>query len=77
MANGAAYQAGNSMTATGDPRSARAYARAMEGSGIEAMPSVPPEVDDLPADVSPEDITWEETIASGGYTMRRLARGSY
>lgn len=59
-----------------DPMAARDHARAMAGTVVEAMPSLPPIADDLPADVSTEDLLWEERIAAGGYATRRLARGS-
>jgi uncharacterized protein len=59
-----------------DPNSARAHARSMEGTVVEAMPTLPPRADDLPADVSADDLVWEETIAAGGYASRLLARGS-
>ena len=59
-----------------DPMAARDHARAMEGTIVEAMPVLPPVADDLPADVSTDDLLWEETIAAGGYATRRLARGS-
>ena len=59
-----------------DPLAARDHARAMAGTVVEAMPTVPPVADDLPADVSNEDLLWEETIAPGGYATRRLSRGS-
>jgi urea carboxylase-associated protein 2 len=35
------------------------------------MPTIPATADDAPGEV-----TWEETIAAGGYASRRLARGS-
>jgi len=59
-----------------DPMAARDHARAMAGTVVEAMPLLPPVADDLPTDVSAEDLVWEETIAAGGYATRRLARGS-
>ena len=59
-----------------DPMAARDHARAMEGTIVEAMPVLPPVADDLPADISADDLLWEETIAAGGYATRRLARGS-
>jgi urea carboxylase-associated protein 2 len=59
-----------------DPAAARAHARAMGGTVVEAMPILPPRADDLPAGVSPDDLVWEETIAAGGYASRRLARGT-
>ncbi|MEM7687729.1 MAG: urea amidolyase associated protein UAAP1 [Pseudomonadota bacterium] len=60
----------------GDPLAARDHARAMEGTVVEAMPKLPPIADDLPSDVSPDDLVWEETIDAGGYSARRLSRGS-
>jgi urea carboxylase-associated protein 2 len=63
-------------TILADPNSARAHARAMEGTVVEAMPVLPPRADDLPAGVSPDDVLWEETIAGGGYASRLLARGT-
>ena len=63
-------------TILADPNSARAHARAMEGTVVEAMPVLPPRADDLPAGVSPDDLLWEETIAGGGYASRLLARGT-
>ncbi|MEO0591522.1 MAG: urea amidolyase associated protein UAAP1 [Pseudomonadota bacterium] len=60
----------------GDPLAARDHARAMEGTVVEAMPKLPPIADDLPQGTDPQDLVWEETIASGGYTARKLMRGS-
>lgn len=60
----------------GDPLAARDHARAMEGTVVEAMPKLPPLADDRPAGVAEEDLVWEETIAAGGYSARRLSRGS-
>lgn len=62
--------------ALGDPKAARDHARAQGGKRVEAMPMLPPVADDLPAGVSGEDLVWEETIAPGGYTSRRIARGT-
>nr|WP_294810379.1 urea amidolyase associated protein UAAP1 [uncultured Sphingomonas sp.] len=62
--------------ALADPNAARAHARSMEGTIVEAMPILPPRADDLPAGVSPDDLLWEETIAGGGYASRVLARGT-
>ncbi|BEU99604.1 urea amidolyase associated protein UAAP1 [Novosphingobium olei] len=65
------------MTAVLDnPLAARDHARAMAGTVVEAMPKLPPVASDLPADVDPADIVWEETIAAGGYATRRLTRGT-
>jgi hypothetical protein len=65
------------MSATlADPGAARAHARAMEGTVVEAMPILPPRADDLPAGVAAGDLLWEETIAGGGYASRTVARGT-
>lgn len=58
------------------PLAARDHARSLAGTVVEAMPVLPPFADDLPANVSAEDLVWEETIAAGGYATRRLSRGS-
>ena len=57
-----------------DPMAARDHARAMAGTVVEAMPHLPPVANDLPDDVPPENLLWEETVAAGGYATRRLAR---
>lgn len=59
-----------------NPLAARDHARSMEGTVVECMPVLPPVADDLPAGVSGDDLVWEETIAAGGYSTRRLSRGS-
>lgn len=62
---------------TADPKGARDHARAMAGTVVEAMPTLPAsEAADLPDGVAPEDMIWEETIAAGGYAARRLDRGA-
>ncbi len=48
-----------------DPNAARAHARSMDGTVVEAMPTLPPRADDLPTGVAPDDLVWEETIAAG------------
>jgi len=63
-------------TTLADPKAARAHARSMEGTVVEAMPVLPPHANDLPTDVSPDDLLWEESIAAGGYASRTLARGT-
>jgi urea carboxylase-associated protein 2 len=40
------------------------------------MRVLPPIADDLPHEVSADDLVWEETIAAGGYATRRLPRGA-
>ncbi|MEW9857059.1 urea amidolyase associated protein UAAP1 [Novosphingobium sp. M1R2S20] len=59
-----------------NPSAARDHARAMAGTVVEAMPTVPPMADDLPAQVASHDLLWEETLGAGGYATRRLPRGS-
>jgi len=64
------------MSGTADPKAAREHARAQGGTVVETMPILPPVADDLPGGVSPADLVWEETVAPGGYTSRRIARGT-
>jgi urea carboxylase-associated protein 2 len=59
-----------------NPLAARDHARAMEGTVIESMPTLPPVAGDLPEGVAPQDLLWEETIAAGGYATRRISRGT-
>lgn len=51
---------------TADPSGAQAHSRAMGGKVVDTMPVIPP----------PDGMIWEETIAGGGYTSRRIARGT-
>ncbi len=59
-----------------DPKAAREHARAQGGTRVETMPVIPPVANDLPEGVAASDLVWEETVAPGGYTSRRLARGT-
>lgn len=59
-----------------NPLAARDHARAMAGTVVDAMPVLPPVADDLPEGVASDDLLWEETVAAGGYSSRKLARGS-
>lgn len=62
---------------TADPSAARAHARAQAGTRAEAMPTIPAAAaTDLPPGVAPTEVTWDETIAAGGYAGRQLARGA-
>jgi len=64
-------------SSTADPASARAHARAMAGTRVEAMPTVPATASaDRPAGVEAEAMLWAETIAPGGYAAKRLDRGA-
>ena len=65
------------MSETADPYAAQAHARAMAGTRVEAMPTLPAaEARDLPPGVEPAAVVWEETIAAGGYGAKQLARGA-
>ena len=44
------------MSALADPNAAREHARAMAGTIVEAMPTLPPRADDLPAGVEPGEV---------------------
>ena len=56
---------------------ARDHARAQDGRQVEAMPYLPASSSPyVPDGVDPEDLVWAETITSGGYTHKRIARGT-
>jgi uncharacterized protein len=62
---------------TADPEGARTHARAMDGTVVEAMPTVPASrAAERPQGVAREAMLWEETIAAGGYVSRELRRGA-
>ena len=64
-------------TNTADPYGAQAHARAMAGTKVESMPTLPPwAAESLPAGVAAKDMVWAETIAAGGYAAKRLDRGA-
>lgn len=66
-----------SRSGTADPAGARAHARAMAGTRVEAMPTVPAAgADDRPDGVAADAMLWAETIAAGGYAAKRLDRGA-
>jgi urea carboxylase-associated protein 2 len=65
------------MTMTADPKGARAHARAMAGTRVPCMPTVPAAASaDPPPGVAAADLLWEETLAGGGYAARELRRGA-
>ena len=65
------------MPDTATTHAARDHARAMHGTRVDTMPTVPPSAaTDLPPGVAAEDMRWEETVAGGGYTSLLLARGA-
>jgi urea carboxylase-associated protein 2 len=60
-----------------DPKSARTQARAIAGTRVEAMPTVPASGSvDLPEGVGAESMLWEETLGAGGYASKELGRGA-
>lgn len=62
---------------TANPYGAQTHARAMADRRVEAMPTVPArDAHDVPQGVARDDLIWEETVAAGGYTSRRISRGS-
>jgi len=62
---------------TADPAGARAHARAMAGTRVESMPTVPASAaEDRPEGVAAGAMLWAETIAPGGYAAKRLDRGA-
>lgn len=64
-------------TSTKELAGARAHARAMAGTVVEAMPTVPAScAADLPEGVTAQGMLWEETIAAGGYASKELRRGA-
>ena len=66
-----------STSGTNDPQGARAHARAMGGTRVEAMPTLPAaSASDLPPGVTPESMIWEETLDAGGYAAKELSRGA-
>lgn len=66
---------GTSETAT--PLAARDHARAMAGTVVETMPTIPAaDAKDLPDGIAPSEMLWEETIGAGGYAARILPRGA-
>lgn len=65
------------MSDTADPKSARAHARAQGTTRVEAMPTLPArDAVNLPDNIAPDSLLWDETIAAGGYASQRLPRGA-
>lgn len=61
---------------TSTTHGARDHARAMAGTVVAAMPTLPPSsAVDLPTGVEGGDVLWDEVVAGGGYTSVRLPRG--
>lgn len=65
------------MIDTSDPLGARTHARAMSGTIVEAMPTVPASrARNLPSGVAPDAVLWDETIGPAGYSAKELHRGA-
>ncbi len=65
------------MSTTANPFGARAHARAMDSTRIEAMPTLPASAAATrPAGVPAEDMLWETTVAAGGSAGKELRRGA-
>ncbi|MET0903897.1 MAG: urea amidolyase associated protein UAAP1, partial [Acidimicrobiales bacterium] len=62
---------------TATTEGARAHARAMSGTVVDAMPTVPARAAAarVPG-VPPDDLLWHEVVAGGGYTSASLPRGT-
>ena len=62
---------------TSTPLAAREHARAMAGTRVREMPTIPAaDAADLPVGVQGTDVVWDETLGPGGYASRVLGRGS-
>jgi len=69
--------AGSVKCDTATPLKAREHARAMAGTVVSNMPTIPAaDARDLPTGVAAGDVVWDETIGAGGYAHRILSRGS-
>src|SRR5580698_1807573 len=65
------------MSNTADPHGARAHARAMGNTRVEAMPTLPAAAAaSLPPGVVPDSMLWETTLGAGGYAGKELWRGA-
>lgn len=63
---------------TATTRGARDHARAMAGTRVDAMPTIPSSAaTDLPPRVAAGDVIWDEVVAGGGYTSVVLPRGGH
>jgi uncharacterized protein len=63
---------------TATTHGARDHARSQADLRVPAMPTVPAtDATDLPSGIAATDIVWDEIVASGGYTHRRLGIGMH
>jgi urea carboxylase-associated protein 2 len=65
------------MSVTGTTHGARDHARAMAGTVVETMPTLPPTAwPAVPDGVAAQDLTWAEVVGGGNYTNKLVARGT-
>jgi urea carboxylase-associated protein 2 len=65
------------MSATGTTHGARDHARAMAGTVVATMPTLPPTAwPAVPDGVAAHDLTWAEVVGGGNYTNKVVARGT-
>jgi urea carboxylase-associated protein 2 len=65
------------MASTSTTTGARAHARAMAGTVVPTMPTIPStSATDLPSGVDAMDVLWDEVVAGGGYTAVLLPVGA-
>jgi uncharacterized protein len=64
------------MSETNSPYGARAHARAMGDTQVEAMPFLPPRTFGLDTSSQGAPVVWDEVIEKGGYASHRLKRGT-
>jgi hypothetical protein len=65
------------MSITGTTHGARDHARAMAGTVVETMPTLPPTAwPAVPDGVAAQDLTWAEVVGGGNYTNKLVARGT-
>lgn len=63
---------------TATTSAARAHARAMEGTRVDTMPTIPAvAATDLPSGVDPASVVWDEVVAPGGYSSLVFGRGTH
>jgi uncharacterized protein len=66
------------MGSTNTTKGARDHARAMAGTVVETMPTVPAsDWEPVPEGVDRETLTWAEVVGGGNYTSKVLARGTH
>src|SRR5579862_2746316 len=61
---------------TATAEGARRHARAMAGTRVECMPTVPSTGGSPPSEVFHDRLLWDEVVGAGGYAAKRLNRGA-